>query len=270
MLPVYYINLARRTGRRAFMERQFEALGIAAIRVDATTPERLPATLLDRYGGPDAPRHSPVELACNYTHQVAWSAFLAGTAPAAVIFEDDGLLSPRLPTLLHLLASGLPRGVDLLKLETCGHGTRLGRDREVHVGDFVLRRLVGSHFGTCGYVISRKAAEMALADPTLADALIDEYLFSRNGPTIYRTRVYQVTPALSRQLAGDPGRRDEPLATSDLAQLRKVGMDNQGGGRARWLHLRQNARAGLLDALYFHREWRALLGRRHPVPFAAD
>ena len=265
MLPVFYINLARRTDRREFMEGQFDALGIEAVRVDAITPASMPAALPDRHN-----RHSPVELACNLSHQSIWAAFLAGTAPAAVVFEDDGRLSRRLPALLAALADGLPDGIDLLKLETCGHGTRLSQRREVRIGAFEARRLVGSHFGTCGYVISRKAAELALADAALNDALIDEYLFTRNGPMIYRARVYQVAPALSRQLAGDPGRRGEPLATSDLAPPRKVVMDKRGSGRKRWLHLRQNARAGLLDALYFHRDWRGLLGPRQPIPFADD
>ena len=37
-MDIYYINLARRTDRRDFMEAQFQKLGLAATRIEAVTP----------------------------------------------------------------------------------------------------------------------------------------------------------------------------------------------------------------------------------------
>ena len=41
-MRVFFVNLARRPERRAFMERQFDALGLCAERVDAVDGRSMP------------------------------------------------------------------------------------------------------------------------------------------------------------------------------------------------------------------------------------
>lgn len=267
MLPIYYTNVARRTDRRGFMEGQFQKLGLTAERIDAITPDRIAPELLARHCGGGAGRHSPGDLACNLSHQLAWRALLASGAPAAVVFEDDGLLSPRLPAFLGRLEQDLPPGADLIKLETFHKATRLATRDALQLGDFTLRRLIGTHLGACGYVITRRMAQAALADPRLNDVIVDAYLFARNGPSVYRRRVYQVLPALSVQLSRDPGRRKDSLASSDLEAPR---LQVMRATRRPWARLRQNARSSLMDVRYFSGDMRGLLGPRSDIPFAPD
>lgn len=265
MLPIYFINTARRTDRRAFMERQFAALGLAATRIEAVTPETIDPTAIARFCNPPSGRRvREKELANNLSHQAAWRGFLAAGAPAGVVFEDDGRLSARLPEFLALVSDGMPDGVDVIKFETLGRrALRLSPRRRVALGDFELRRMLSTHFGACGYVITRRLAEDALADPHLNTLVNDVYLFAREGPILYRRRVYQCLPALSIQLDQDGDTRQSPEARSDV-------QDRKPAPRSRLRRITENLRAASRDARYFGGEWRGMLGPRHPIPFADD
>ncbi|MBK8086291.1 MAG: glycosyltransferase family 25 protein [Devosia sp.] len=265
MLPIYFINTARRTDRREFMERQFAALGLVATRIEAVTPETIDAAVLNRFCNPSrGHRVRPKELANNLSHQAAWRDFLAAGASVGVVFEDDGRLSERLPEFLALVSDGVPDGVDVIKLETMGRRPlRLSHRHPVALGAFTLRRMLSTHFGACGYVITKRLAEAALADPFLNTLVNDAYLFSRHGPILYRRQVYQCLPALSIQLDQDGNGRQSPVARSDVR-------DDNPVPKPRLRRVTENLRAASRDARYFGREWRGLLGPRHPIPFADD
>ncbi len=265
MLPIYFINTARRTDRRAFMEHQFDALGLAATRIEAVTPETIDPAMIERFCNPPAGRRvRPKELANNLSHQMAWRAFMATGAPAGVVLEDDGQLSERLPEFLALLSNGVPDGVDVLKFETLGRrALRLSPRRPVALGDFELRRLLSTHFGACGYVLTLKLAEEALADPLLNTMVNDVYLFSREGPILYRRRVYQCLPALSIQLDQDEVTRLSTTARSDVQDRRRA-------PKPRLRRIAENLGQAWRDARYFHAEWRGVIAPRQPVPFADD
>ena len=87
MLEVYYINLDRSPERRAFMERQFDTIGVAAKRLKAVDGRDL-----DPLGHPHSSLSAP-ERGCLLSHRLAWTSLLESDATFAAVFEDDVRLS---------------------------------------------------------------------------------------------------------------------------------------------------------------------------------
>ena len=270
MLPIYYINVAARTDRREHMEQLFGKLSLRATRFEALLPTDLPEELVERYCREDSPiKHGASHLACSLSHYEVWRSFLETGAAAALIFEDDALLSPELPQFLAQLGDGLPDGVDILKIETFGNTVRLS-SRSKKIGyKYNISRLFGNHFGACGYIISHAAAERLLDDPRHLDFLIDEYIFSRRSTVIFKHQIYQLNPALSIQMS--IYQKDNPSgpASSDL-QFERASGAQPVAARGRWLRLRELAPPAVRDLRYFAYDLKGLLGQRCPVPFAGD
>ncbi|MBK8086292.1 MAG: glycosyltransferase family 25 protein [Devosia sp.] len=265
MLPIYYVNSAARPDRRTFAEDQFARLGLSPTRIEALTPAQIAPEVIDRHCGARQPdQFSPVQLACNLSHQAAWRAFLAGGAPAGVFLEDDGILSSQLPQFLGLLEAGFPPGTDLVRFETFLRPVRLG-SKPVRFGPFELRRMIGGDVGTCGYAMTRPMTERLLADPRLNQQVIDGYLFSRTGTLIYRHRVLQLLPALAIQVSIADAEAGS-VAVSDLDAARSATWRSRPASR--WHRLTGNLRQAARDARYFAGDLTGLLGPRVVVPFA--
>lgn len=196
-IPAFYINLDSRTDRRAHFEAELARAGLVAERVRATTPADIAP---DRLAAAAARgRLAPTELACSLSHRHIWTLMLERGLPAALVLEDDALLSDRLPAVLadpHLLA----RGFDAIQFETHRSTAVLGPAEPTIEPGVQLRRLMSSSLGTCAYLISAGLAARLLARADLDDYAVDRLLFSRDGDTLYHARIYQADPALAVQL----------------------------------------------------------------------
>jgi GR25 family glycosyltransferase involved in LPS biosynthesis len=198
-IPVYYINLASRPDRRAFMERQFVQLGIVAERIEAVRMDEVPRELVDWHGTTHSLwRLAEGDLACGLSHQRSWSRLLDSDASAALVLEDDVLLTP---PVLDFLDSALPGrlAADLLKLETFNSPVKLGTAME-RVSSTELRELCSSQMGGAAYILTRDAAQRSLASPLRNQMGIDRFLFGRGGYHLLRSRVLQAIPSPCIQL----------------------------------------------------------------------
>ena len=215
VLPVFYINLAHRTDRRAFMERQFAALGIAAERLEAVTPATLDPYWRDLAAGPvGRGRVSPPELACSLSHRRIWQIVAERGLPAAIVLEDDMQLSSGFAALAAATWSDATKP-DILRLETQGRPALLGRATADPVP---ARQIFSPDAGAGGYVIAGKAAG-ALADhPLLAEFAVDKFLFGREGPCFYAHALYHAVPALCRP--DDDVEHAQSVLQSDIQSVR--------------------------------------------------
>lgn len=189
-IPVYFINLASRPDRLRHIEAELRHCGISAERIDAVSPQTLPADVAKNL------QLRPAVRACTESHMVAWRQLIASGAHAALIIEDDARLSPLLPGFLawHELGGNW---YDVIKIETRGHRlwlSAIGQRQAPH--NLSVKRLLCNHVGTTGYLITRRMAERALLDPEIETIPIDIYLFGRKGNQLYRSRIYQVAPGL--------------------------------------------------------------------------
>lgn len=265
-VPVYYINLASRPDRRAFMEEQFNRLGIVAHRVEAVRIDEVPPELIAFHEGPDCLwRSNPGDLACGLSHERTWNIILEAGHKAALVFEDDAVLTP---SVVDFLSDGLldRLGADLVKLETFRIPIQIG-STAVTVGATELRELCSSQMGAAAYLVSRKGIEISLASPMLRELSVDRLLFGRGGPHLLRSLVLQAIPSPCIQLNRVDPRSS--VGVSDLHQSRIA------APRIRYLR-DALARAkvqldhfGRLLALAV-RDPRAAFGARTVIPYAGD
>jgi glycosyl transferase, family 25 len=207
-VPVHLINLDRRGDRRAFMETQLAAMGVAWERVPAVDAE----TASDAEIGAEVAldghliRMGRGSQCCALTNFAIWRRLLAGDAPAAVLLQDDTELSPDLAGFVRS-ADWIPAGIGLIQFEKWSKratskllGPPLGRSP---VPGREIRRLHSRTGGAGCYLITRAAAARFLEAKGLLRFPIDHLLFNINiSPLAREAGAAIVVPALARQAWG--------------------------------------------------------------------
>ena len=189
-LPIFYINLASRPDRREHVERQLSALGLSGTRVEAVTAAECgnaPGSLL-----------SPGELGCSRSHQKVWRMLGEQNIAAALILEDDVVLSRHLPAVLA--DPRLLHGIDVLQLEARQTSALIGRPVATAVEAVARGRLMSSSLGSAAYLMTMELAQALLRRPDVDDLPLDTLLFGRPGSLFYEANVFQIVPALAIQL----------------------------------------------------------------------
>ena len=184
MLPIFYINLASRTDRREHVEKQLEALGLSGTRIDAVTPADL--------AGVDYGQLSASELGCSRSHQKIWQLLVDQDIPAALILEDDVLLSQHMATVLA--DPRLLDGVDAIQFETRGTSALVGRPVPTPVDGVTRNRLMSSSLGSAAYIMTRHLAVRLLAHPERDNLPLDTFIFGRPGSVFYEAKISRPSP----------------------------------------------------------------------------
>ncbi|KKB78381.1 hypothetical protein VW35_12180 [Devosia soli] len=196
MVFIAYINLARRTDRRATMEAQFDRLGLDAERIEAITPADIPPALIERHTSRRHVEHVRLtELSCTLSHHKALKAFLATEENHALILEDDVVLAPAVKSLI---ATDLA-GFDILRLETFFDPQHHFRSGAVAICPFKLHRIASRCAGTAAYIVNRHAASDILRHEAARSRSYDFVLFFPFRPPGSRLAAMQVIPALAAQ-----------------------------------------------------------------------
>lgn len=258
---VYYINLSTRPDRRAFMENQFLQLGIKAERIEAVLKTEVPEDLVNFH---ETPRSlwqiAAGDLACGLSHQRSWAKLCESEHSAAIVLEDDAVLTP---AILEFLEPGLLQrlGADLVKLETFHTPVKLGSHVE-RVGETEVRELCSSQMGGAAYLIGRETARRSLASPLRNQMGIDRFLFGRGGMHLLRSRVLQAAPSPCIQL--DKLDSSNDIGASTIATTRRTTWQPRDPLAMLGLHLDHTARLAALAA----RDFAALRRPRAAIPFA--
>jgi len=200
-MKIYCINLDRHPLR---MERMRKCLrGLEFERVPAVDGKTLHGPEYRDVSRPSgADNISRYELACVQSHCVTWSRFLAGGEPYCCVLEDDVVLSPDFPKFVSD-TSWIPSRCDVVKIETNCEKVMLSRTAFGALGR-TLAELRSLHMGGAAYIVSRRGAEMLLAEtsrPGLPPDLVmfDPDFYPRHG------QLLQLIPALCVQVQHIPG-----------------------------------------------------------------
>ena len=219
-LPIYFINLASRLDRRAFIESQLNRLGLAAKRIEAL-PSGDPA--IDPRAGIYL---GPAEAACAASHLICWRALLAapGSPEWALVLEDDGILSEALPSFLEeFLAAATDIPADALQLEVRRRPVRVLPHTLTLPSGRALAPFRSTREGGACYLISRRAVTTLLARDDLFYQPIDLTIFRPfHGPG-QSIRTLLADPGLCMQLdeiGSASGRSRSDVAASRTAPTR--------------------------------------------------
>jgi GR25 family glycosyltransferase involved in LPS biosynthesis len=195
-MQLYYINLDRRTDRRAAMERKLSALGLSATRISAIAPADITPDLIGAYTNLAHVEHVRLtELACSLSHHRALEAFLATNDEHALILEDDVLLSGTVTDLVKAPLSGF----DILRLETYLDPQHIFTTAPHKLGAFEAYEIASRCAGAAAYIVNRHAAKAILAQPSALSRPYDFVLFFPFRLPGRALRALQLVPALAIQ-----------------------------------------------------------------------
>ncbi len=169
------INLPAAVERRAFQERQLQALAIPYRLLPATTVADVPAPEMERLRASWARPLRGAEVCCTLSHRRAWEEVVASGRPR-LILEDDVILSRGIAALLAALLAR--NDLDYVQLETYALPKLLSRQSpRVEGTAFRLARLYRDRGGSAAYLVWPDAAARLLAATERrtppADAAID-------------------------------------------------------------------------------------------------
>ncbi|HEZ0496859.1 TPA: glycosyltransferase family 25 protein [Neisseria meningitidis] len=204
----HVISLASAAERRAHIAATFGRHGIPFQFFDAL----MPSEALEQAMGelvPGLVRHnllSGVEKACFMSHAVLWKQALDEGLPYIAVFEDDVLLGEGAEQFLAedawLQERFDPDSAFIVRLETMFMHVLTSPSGVADYGGRAFPLLESEHWGTAGYIISRKAMRFflqhfAMLQPEQIkpiDLMMFSDFFDKEG-----VLVYQVSPALCAQ-----------------------------------------------------------------------
>lgn len=106
-IPVFVINLARHSHRRAFMEMQLNGIGLGFEFFDAIDGRLLSADALARSYDSSLARATierdltPGEIGCALSHLGIYQRMVADDLPLALVLEDDALIGAQFQEVLE-------------------------------------------------------------------------------------------------------------------------------------------------------------------------
>nr|WP_101042256.1 glycosyltransferase family 25 protein [Neisseria meningitidis] len=204
----HVISLASAAERRAHITDTFGVRGIPFQFFDALMPsERLEQVMAELVPGLSAhPYLSGVEKACFMSHAVLWKQALDEGLPYITVFEDDVLLGEGAEKFLAedawLQERFDPDSAFIVRLETMFMHVLTSPSGVADYGGRAFPLLESEHWGTAGYIISKKAIRFfldrfaALPPEGLhpVDLMMFSDFFDREG-----VPVCQLNPALCTQ-----------------------------------------------------------------------
>lgn len=198
-MDIAYINLARATERRAFMEAQAAGLGLSIERVEAVDARDIPTPIVERLVNSWERPLSRAELGCFLSHHALWER-VAATERPILILEDDVLLSRRLPDLLPAIRA--LRDADLVNLEDFDRRRFVSRRLEPIAPGLSRRRTFRDKAGCAAYVLWPSGADALLTRARKGAAPGDAFLHGA-----VRLKAFQCEPSLAiqAQFAGARG-----------------------------------------------------------------
>jgi len=210
-MRLFVINLARRTERMAFMERQFAAVPLDFERIDAVdggklSPEDRGRAVNDfRWWCAQGYKARVGEIGCALSHRIALSRIVDEGLPCACVMEDDVTLGEGFCRALEtveefLVTQADPKVVLLTPCEAAeGHATE--KDSFV--------RIPWASYTGC-YVINQEAAKRFLAVTAPITSTIDDWRrWSEKG----KFALYAFCPSACSQAPYGSESFDSPFAS---------------------------------------------------------
>ncbi|WP_188822373.1 glycosyltransferase family 25 protein [Brucella endophytica] len=195
-MQCYVINLDRSADRLDAIARSFNRIELGFERVSAIDAREFAPGYLAALTSND--RLAAETVACFLSHQKCWQKLLESNDPYAAIFEDDIIFSAEAGLILAD-PCWLPEGFDLIKLETFQRNTIIDKVMGAVIPGYHISRLLQSHVGAGGYVLSRECAAILIQQTQEVAVPVDHFLFKPGSGPFETMNIYQLTPAICIQ-----------------------------------------------------------------------
>jgi glycosyl transferase family 25 len=179
-MKIMLINLDRSKDRLKLMEKRLKALGLSFERVPAVDGSLADLT--------KTPVHAPNwryphqltkgEIGCLLSHRKCWQRLVDSDERFGLILEDDIVFHPE-ARRYFLNSDWIPEGVSLVQFSFSRDKTFSDGQIDLADGNQLVRVKCSSPCGTYAYIISREAAEQALADTSALAGPADNVLFGQ-------------------------------------------------------------------------------------------
>lgn len=216
-MKCYLINLDRSPDRLEQMKAEFERLGLTFDRVPAVDGRLLSQEEIDAVT-PSVRRWEipipPGEIGCFLSHRKCFEIIANGEDEYAAVFEDDIALSSQAQKVLSN-CNWIPADADIIKVETFRTVILIDTPVEITGTKYKYARLLSKHLCTGGYIVSRNAARRMLAFMDQVSVPVDNLMFDPAYEMFANFKIYQVYPALCKQMGFDS------LIEADRKELRR-------------------------------------------------
>ncbi|RCL00227.1 MAG: glycosyl transferase [Candidatus Tokpelaia sp. JSC188] len=199
IMRLYTINLDRSTERLRRVKVFFGKQNLKLTRISAIDSQVISdteyATLTAKQCWVEPLTRG--EVACFLSHRLALQHIAKEAESYGAIFEDDVILSKS--AHFFLKDSGwIPKGVDILKIETQHKKVRLGPSITVREG-FTIARLKSTHIMAAAYIVSKQAAARLAGQMNCVSIPFDHFLFNFEYGIAPFLNIYQQVPAIAMQ-----------------------------------------------------------------------
>ncbi len=162
-MRIFVINLQSSAERRKDIQSQLEKLGLPFEFFNAVDGKTLTEEDLSAYDGRKRRLFfgkdlSRGEIGCLLSHRAIYRKVVAENIPAALILEDDTILSPDLPDVLAAL-SACAGEWDMIRFLSREKNYRQARHLRPLDAAHTLARPYGTPGGAYGYIVTPRAAE---------------------------------------------------------------------------------------------------------------
>jgi len=192
-MKIYLINVDSARERLAFQTEQFKKIDLIFERLPAITTNNITDEIYrEHYYDWQRPLRKS-EVACYFSHRLAWEKVLANGQPA-LILEDDALLCSHTKEILDSLQNN--KSAELVTLEIRGRKKYVAKKSQSINKKNDLVRLYQDKTGAAAYIVWPSAAKKLLSHENKKGiALADAHIFSCRS-----VKSYQIEPAAAIQL----------------------------------------------------------------------
>ncbi|WP_237273641.1 glycosyltransferase family 25 protein [Sulfitobacter sp. M22] len=193
---VFYINLDRVPHRREFMSLELQKIKLGKVNrfpaVDAKVPgslseARFRSGISDRWALPKS------AIACFESHRAVWQMIVDKGLDAALILEDDVVLSHELTAILSKLNAS-PQKIDVVKMDFTDGNVCLGPVSDIN--GVQVRTLSKCAPSAGAYFVTKSGVERLLSESEVYGDTVDDFIFAPRK----NWKIYHLVPARAMQL----------------------------------------------------------------------
>lgn len=201
-MKVLLINLDRSPERLSQIKQQLDPIGISFERISAIDAKKLQESTTNFVKAPNFEYPYPLtkgEIACFLSHRECWKIAASSNDNWTLILEDHALISPHIKEYIKS-TNWIPEECDLIQLIYTELPTFTDKTIKININNNTLLRTVfSSPVGASAYLISKKAAMIAVKHSIFLRSPADNFLFSPWSTFSKHIAVWRLKKALVRR-----------------------------------------------------------------------